>query len=302
VIGSVTTSLKDMQERAEKGSSPLALVNPKKAGKKGYSNSGQLIIKKANVVRVPTFLDFVGGGMELCLSVAVDFTGSNGSPGSPLSLHHINALKPNQYQMALSSVGQILESYDSDKLFPAFGFGARLPNKQVSHMFALNGNPEQPYCAGVAGLLAAYATAITSVELWGPTNFASVINETARVAAASPAGSKYHILLIITDGEISDMDETKMALINASALPMSLIIIGVGNADFTNMSVLDADQFPLRHNGRAIVRDIVQFVAFREFSTRGPEALASAVLAEVPEQVLAYMKMSKIQPGQPKTA
>jgi copine 1/2/3 len=65
VIGSVTTSLKDMQERAEKGSSPLALVNPKKAGKKGYSNSGQLIIKKANVVRVPTFLDFVGGVSQL---------------------------------------------------------------------------------------------------------------------------------------------------------------------------------------------------------------------------------------------
>lgn len=57
-----------------------------------------------------------------------------------------------------------------------------------------------------------------------------------------------------------DMDATKEAIINASVLPMSVIIIGVGNEDFSAMEFLDSDGRLLRHNGRTAVRDIVQFV------------------------------------------
>ena len=49
--------------------------------------------------------------------------------------------------------------------------------------------------------------------------------------------SKYLVLLIITDGEIHDMDKTKELLVNASDLPLSVLIVGVGNADFSNMEV-----------------------------------------------------------------
>lgn len=35
-----------------------------------------------------------------------------------------------------------------DKLFPALGFGAKLPDGQVSMEFAINFNPSNPYCAG----------------------------------------------------------------------------------------------------------------------------------------------------------
>ena len=46
----------------------------------------------------------------------------------------------------------------------------------------------------------------------------------------------YYVLLIITDGEITDMDETKRAIVSASNLPMSIIIVGVGeNRDFSSM-------------------------------------------------------------------
>lgn len=40
--------------------------------------------------------------------------------------------------MALKAVGEIIQDYDSDKMFPALGFGARLPpDGRVSHEFAL---------------------------------------------------------------------------------------------------------------------------------------------------------------------
>lgn len=62
------------------------------------------------------------------------------------------------------------------------------------------------------------------------------------------------------------MDETRDAIVQASKLPMSIIIIGVGNADFAAMEFLDGDASVLRSNtGEEAVRDIVQFVPFRDF-------------------------------------
>lgn len=77
---------------------------------------------------------------------------------------------------------------------------------------------------------------------------------------------QYFILLIITDGVISDMDETRHAVVQASKLPMSIIIVGVGNADFAAMEFLDGDSRVLRsYTGEEAMRDIVQFVPFRDF-------------------------------------
>ena len=49
--------------------------------------------------------------------------------------------------------------------------------------------------------------------------------------------NKYYILLIITDGMITDMDPTIDQIVRATALPISIIIVGVGNEDFTAMNM-----------------------------------------------------------------
>ena len=51
----------------------------------------------------------------------------------------------------------------------------------------------------------------------------------------------------------------------ASDYPMSIIIIGVGNANFEDMERLDADKKALQFNGRKASRDIVQFVPYRKY-------------------------------------
>jgi hypothetical protein len=73
---------------------------------------------------------FCLGGCEIGLTVAIDFTGSNGDPRMADSLHYIHPSgeKLNHYEQAIISVGQILEAYDSDNLYPVYGFGARVKN------------------------------------------------------------------------------------------------------------------------------------------------------------------------------
>ena len=105
--------------------------------------------------------------------------------------------------------------------------------------------------------------------------------------------------MILTDGIIEDMDDTINSLVEASYLPISVIIIGIGNADFSNMDVLDADEDPLYdNNGRKADRDLVQFVPFKEFRNDG-QKLAEQVLEEVPRQIVEYYQHKKIAPGDP---
>lgn len=94
------------------------------------------------------------------------------------------------------------------------------------------------------------------------------------------------------------MDETRHAVVQASKLPMSIIIVGVGNADFAAMEFLDGDTRALRsHTGEEAARDIVQFVPFREFRNAPKETLAKAVLAELPQQVVQYFKHKNLLPS-----
>ena len=115
--------------------------------------------------------------------VGIDFTGSNGDPRDSSSLHYILGNSPNQYTQAITAVGNVIQDYDSDQLYPAYGFGARLPPTwQVSHQFSLNGNPADPNCHGIGGILAAYHQCINSVQLYGPTNASPIIGNVARMA------------------------------------------------------------------------------------------------------------------------
>lgn len=80
---------------------------------------------------------------------------------------------------------------------------------------------------------------------------------------------QYFVLLIITDGVITDMDQTRTAIVEASHFPMSIIIVGVGGADFSAMEFLDSDDKLLSSpRGDVASRDIVQFVPFRDFQVR----------------------------------
>jgi len=149
--------------------------------------------------------------------------------------------------------------------------------------------------------MAAYNNSLYNVQLYGPTNFAPVIRHVARFAHVYQNDpSNYFILLIITDGIITDLAETKKAIIAASTLPLSIIIVGVGSEDFQAMEELDSDDRLLRQDNQVAVRDIVQFVELRQFIQRNgtwsKDQLAKEVLAEVPAQLLSFMKMKQFPP------
>ena len=304
IIGTFHTTVRNLRE-GPGSNNKYNVINEEKKKKKGkkYENSGVVILERFSAEVVPSFLDYIKGGTQVNFTVAVDFTGSNGNPHDPSSLHYINPTgAPNQYQTAIQAVGDIIQDYDSDKMFPALGFGARIPpNGKVSHEFFLSLDERNPYCAGLDGVMAAYNNSLHNVQLYGPTNFAPVIRHVSKFAHVYQNDpSNYFVLLIITDGIITDLAETKKAIIQASVLPLSIIIVGVGSEDFQAMEELDSDDHLLRQDNLVASRDIVQFVELRQFiqhnGTWSKEQLGREVLAEIPVQLLSFMKSKQFPP------
>ncbi|WRX24769.1 C2 domain - like 10 [Theobroma cacao] len=297
LIGKLQKSVSELEE-LYKDRSGANLVFPSSRGQEKVLK-GQLFVDEFIEKVQFSFLDYISSGFELNFMVAIDFTASNGNPRNPDSLHYIDpSRRLNSYQQAIMEVGEVIQFYDSDRRFPAWGFGGRAYDGTVSHCFNLNGMNAHEV-EGVEGIMAAYANALHNVTLAGPTLFGHVINTAAQIAGQTISNdiTKYFVLLIITDGVLTDMQETMEALVRASDLPLSILIVGVGDADFKQMEILDADNGHRLESstGRLATRDIVQFVPMREvYSCR--ISVVQALLEELPGQFLSYMRSRDIKP------
>uniref|UniRef100_A0A669F2A4 Copine 4 n=1 Tax=Oreochromis niloticus TaxID=8128 RepID=A0A669F2A4_ORENI len=315
-IGEFEATFKEMRGAIDGRQVQWPCINPKyKVKKKNYKNSGIVILNQCKIIKMHSFLDYIMGGCQIQFTVAIDFTASNGDPRNSCSLHYIHPYQPNEYLKALVAVGEICQDYDSFFSAGCFFLDAAIkqtscpppppppPLLQVSHDFAVNFNEENPECAGIQGVVEAYQACLPKLQLYGPTNIAPIIQKVAKSASQevhTKEAMQYFILLILTDGVITDMADTREAIVQASHLPMSIIIVGVGNADFSDMQMLDGDDGILRSpKGEPVLRDIVQFVPFRNFKHASPAALAKSVLAEVPNQVVDYYNSKGIKPKVP---
>ena len=256
----------------------------------------------------PTFISYLRSGINIGLTIGIDFTGSNGHYKDPPSLHYLGG-GLNNYESAIRSCGDIVSAYDKEQSFPVFAFGFNFINPSLNNFdgkytdfnYPINCNTENPAIKYIDGVLQEYRNFITKIHLAGPTYFSPMINDLIfEVEREIEEGQlyNYHIIMILTDGMIDDMAETKDSLVAASFLPISVIIIGIGNGDFTKMDILDADVSPLYDStGRKADRDLVQFVPYNQFKNN-PQQLAEQVLEEIPRQVVEYFQHKGIEPNE----
>lgn len=146
------------------------------------------------------------------LIIGVDFTASNEWQGRRSfganclhriptgSINTVNVTLDklyNPYQKVIYILGQTLESFDEDNLIPAYGFGdSRTEDKDVFSF--QDGRP----CQGFREVLDRYMVNARTVTLGGPTSFAPVIQKTIDIVKGT---NKYHILVIIADGQVSEV-------------------------------------------------------------------------------------------------
>jgi hypothetical protein len=261
-----------------------------------------------SLTSTPSFISYLRSGMNINLTIGIDFTGSNGTYTDYRSYHYLNN-GMNDYEKAIRSCGDILAYYDDDQLFPCFGFGFTFKNSDLNNNlgrgkydkfnYPINRNERDPNIHLIDNVLVEYRKFITEIKLSGPTNFAPMIrdlNNEVKKNLSDGLVMGYNILLILTDGQIDDLNDTIDEMVEASFLPISVIIVGIGNGDFTSMDILDADENPLYDRRRRKAdRDLVQFVPFNQFKN-DPAKLAEQVLEEIPRQVVEYYQHKGIKP------
>ena len=258
------------------------------------------LTNKSFIFEQYTFIDYLKAGVRLGLSIGIDFTGSNGHPLDEDSLHRVAENYVNDYEKAIYSCGNILAFYDYDQLFPVYGFGAIINgsnNKDANMCFPINFNYENPYIYMISNIINVYHECLNQITFSGPTYFSPIINEVIKNIKSKRDNLEYHILMILTDGIINDMNETIDALVEGSFLPLSVVIIGIGNSNFGNMEQLDADDNPLiSSKGVKRMRDLVQFVPFSKFQ-HDAQKLSEEVLEEIPRQITEYYSLNHLFPS-----
>ncbi|XP_072999228.1 E3 ubiquitin-protein ligase RGLG2-like [Typha latifolia] len=233
------------------------------------------------------------------LIVGIDFTKSNEWTGkhsfSGRSLHYIGDT-PNPYEQAISIIGRTLSKFDEDNLIPCFGFGDASTHDQDVFSFY----PDERPCNGFAQALARYRELVPHLRLAGPTSFAPIIEMAMTIVAQS--GGQYHVLLIIADGQVTRSVDTEFgqlssqeqrtvdAIVKASELPLSIVLVGVGDGPWDTMKEFD-DNIPARSF------DNFQFVNFTDImsknmsQSRKEAAFALAALMEIPAQYKATLEL-----------
>lgn len=204
LLGSLKVSINTFKRRTE---FPLNYNNEK---------VGKMIINKYEIIETSSFLSYIKEGCEMNFMVGIDFTSSNGDPESEDSLHYISD-SDNQYESAIKIVGNVLEQYDTDKLFPSYGFGCLYKGK-LTHCFPINENFNDPEIKNVSGILKAYHKIIKKIRLYGPTYFRELLKTAINIAESYECTEeqKYLVLLILTDGCIHDMNDTKDLIVKIS--------------------------------------------------------------------------------------
>lgn len=190
----------------------------------------------------------------------------------------------NPYQAAIYVMGRTLEAFDEDQLIPTFCFGdTATTDQRVVELQARLGHVNH----GFAEVLAAYEAraAQRPQKLSGPTSFEPLIRKAIEIVRETQS---YHILLIIADGQIENKAKNIRAIVEASAYPLSIIMVGVGDGPWDTMRDFD-DEIPERRF------DNFQFVCLTDIlqsrSAHPQMDFAVAAMQEIPDQYAAIRRL-----------
>lgn len=303
LVGFVETTVNELVQKAKRGIPVFDVMFEKKKilGGTKLKKTGKLKVLKGVVRDIPSMLQYLSGGASLNLIIGVDCSLSNGDWHDENSLHYHSSTWLNDYQAAIYKIGNIFDAYENKAEYTMWGYAARLRGVN------------QPYFSIGEDLHVADDLIRAYDRLFSVENDCLKLGESADMKHIIQAGmyeairaSKvkqcYTTLVILTSGMFTDVQESIDAVCAAAEdAPLSIVIIGIGNEDFTDIQQLAGGEYgKLRHsNGVPVARHMVHFVAMSDFHGNARECIGEA-LREVPEQFVQHFVNNGIRPNPPK--
>jgi len=305
IVGFVETTVNDMVQQSLRGIPVYNVMLEKKRILRGtkLKKAGIIKVLKANILQIPSMLQFISGGCRMDLMFAIDCTKTNGDWREEESQHFHSSTWLNDYQAAIHKIATIYGAFDGEKDYAMWGYGAKINGQQVQQPF-LMGEKLKNADALIEAYDRNFAPDNSAFEL-GDNGYLKPVVQAGmyRAIKNNQVSQCYSTLVVLTTGEVNDVvDAIDVICAAAEDAPLSIVIIGVGNDDFQFVDLLlgyGDESGKLRHsNGVPINREVVNFVTFQEFNGNASQVVVES-LREIPEQFVQFFTNSGIKPLPP---
>lgn len=313
MVGFVETTVNDVVQKSLRGIPVYSVMMERKRllGGIKLKKAGVLKVLKANILQIPSMLQYISGGCRMDLMFAIDCTKINEDWRNENSQHFHSSTWLNDYQVrfnfvtfvtylvpstkaAIHKIATVYGAFEGEKDYAMWGYGAKINGQQTHAPFLMGENLKN-----ADALIEAYDRQFSDdnpeFDL-GETGYLKPVIQAAafRAIQSNQKAQCYSTLVILSTGEVSDVTETiDMICAAAEDAPLSIIIIGVGSADMQIMDLLTGqgeESGKLRHsNGVPITREVVNFVTFQECNGNASQCVVEALKDLVSSSVVVFL-------------
>ncbi|CAL5971319.1 Copine_I [Hexamita inflata] len=226
------------------------------------------------------------------LILGYDFSASNRWTGEKTyhcNMHDIQQLSETPYEKITRLMIPLVQQFDEDGNIPCYVFGDTLTkNSKVRPLIQTSSDP---FITGMDNVLFAYRQNAPFIQQSGPTTLAPLIREAIRMCQQT---KEYHILIVMTDGDITEPDFDGQAIIDASNYALSIVVVGLGDGPFTTLEKFDSKLKRRKFDNF----NFFNFQAFKDKLNKtevAEDIIALEMLQEIPDQfeaikALGYMR------------
>lgn len=266
------------------------------------SNDGTKIPMTIKTTTVKyTFIKFIKEmGGRFNVTFGIDFTGSNYNAKKNIDQHcikPINKDKPNYYKKAILECGEVLDKYSKDHYYSVFGFGLKFEGKPKS---CININASQQKIYSLKKVVEEYDEFLNKIILSSPSSICPIIDKFKEEIKKNNNSKNFNVLMIITDGCISDYKEVIDSVIEDQNLPMCINIIGIGAQPPKQMKRLNGDFGSIKSSDKKkkLERKVLNYFHLNDYTEKNNinknfKMLKGDLMKTIPHNVTEFLNKYK---------
>ena len=245
-------------------------------------------INKSNNVINNSLLNYLTAGVSFESYIGIDF--------SDKMLHNVDIAK-NQYINAIRGFRETL--FDFQRNFEVYGFGTNLLDYKIDkdNSFFNLSLRENPNLLGLTNIKQAYTECLKKIDFGRNNNYLSpLLNHIQKRIYEKNNLTNYNILFLLINKcpKKDDIQSTIDALIQSSCLPLSIVIIGIGDNEneFNNIKNLYINN-NISSKGIKKVNNNIFFISMKECNY-DDSILKDKCLKEIPKQLSTFYELANI--------
>jgi hypothetical protein len=259
--------------------------------------SEKLIVKcekKSNNFENYRLFDYIKSGIRIACHISLDL--SNGEDKQFISQKSDRDCI--DYSNIIENITDIISNYIPNRLVHAYGIGGEISygyNSQKVFKINMGGNDSNKLYNRI---LEDYHNSLNEIKLDNKVYFSPLINKVNNYIFDSKELNYYNILFILTKETIdkSDIKKTYDSIIDSSYLPVSIIIIGIGQNNFDKMkNIFDSVPINSRVRKKKFRKNVI-FVSSIAEKLENSQIMTEWCLKEIEKQAMQYYELLKIKP------